>query len=37
VLVMEDGAVVEDGSPEDLVGGTGRFAGLHRAWAESLV
>ncbi|MGZ4548037.1 MAG: ABC transporter ATP-binding protein [Blastococcus sp.] len=37
VLVMEDGRIVEDGSPADLVGGTGRFAGLHRAWADSLV
>ncbi|HEY0401437.1 MAG TPA: ABC transporter ATP-binding protein [Blastococcus sp.] len=37
VLVMEDGRIVEDGSPEDLVGGIGRFAGLHRAWADSLV
>jgi ATP-binding cassette, subfamily B, bacterial len=34
---MEDGRIVEDGSPADLVGGTGRFAGLHRAWADSLV
>jgi ABC-type multidrug transport system fused ATPase/permease subunit len=37
VLVMEDGHIVEDGSPTDLVTGTGRFAGLHRAWADSLV
>jgi ABC-type multidrug transport system fused ATPase/permease subunit len=37
VLVMESGEVVEDGTPADLVGGTGRFAGLHRAWADSLV
>ncbi|WP_369140701.1 ABC transporter ATP-binding protein [Modestobacter versicolor] len=37
VLVMEAGEVVEDGSPADLVGGTGRFADLHRAWADSLV
>ena len=37
VLVMEDGSIVEDGRPEDLVAGTGRFAGLHRAWAESLI
>ncbi|HEV7210441.1 MAG TPA: ABC transporter ATP-binding protein [Blastococcus sp.] len=37
VLVMDDGRIVEDGSPSDLVGGTGRFAGLHRAWADSLV
>lgn len=37
VLVMEDGQVVEDGSPVELVGGIGRFAELHRAWADSLV
>jgi ATP-binding cassette subfamily B protein len=37
VLVMEDGHIVEDGAPADLVAGTGRFAGLHRAWADSLV
>ena len=37
VLVMEDGRIVEDGSPAELVAGTGRFAGLHRAWADSLV
>jgi ABC-type multidrug transport system fused ATPase/permease subunit len=37
VLVMEDGRIVEDGTPGDLVGGDGRFAGLHRAWADSLV
>jgi ABC-type multidrug transport system fused ATPase/permease subunit len=37
VLVMEAGQIVEDGSPADLVAGTGRFAGLHRAWADSLV
>ncbi|MFB7912945.1 ABC transporter ATP-binding protein [Streptomyces sp. NPDC056061] len=36
VLVMEHGRVVEDGAPSDLVSGTGRFAGLHRAWRESL-
>ena len=37
VLVMEAGRVVEDGSPAELVAGTGRFADLHRAWADSLV
>ncbi len=37
VLVMADGRVVEDGDPADLVGGTGDFAGLHRAWVDSLV
>ncbi len=44
VLVMEDGRIVEDGSPADLLGaaaagdgaGIGRFAGLHSAWVESL-
>jgi ATP-binding cassette, subfamily B, bacterial len=37
VLVLEAGRVVEDGSPTELVGGDGRFAGLHRAWRDSLV
>ncbi|MFG2834968.1 ABC transporter ATP-binding protein [Streptomyces zaomyceticus] len=37
VLVMESGRVVEDGTPSDLVTGEGRYAGLHRAWRESLV
>ncbi len=37
VLVMEDGRIVEDGTPGDLVGGSGDYAGLHRAWADSLV
>ncbi|WP_336319094.1 ABC transporter ATP-binding protein [Streptomyces lavendofoliae] len=37
VLVMEGGRIVEDGPPAELVGGGGRFAGLHRAWRESLV
>ena len=37
VLVMEAGRIVEDGSPADLVAGTGRFAALHQAWADSLV
>jgi ABC-type multidrug transport system fused ATPase/permease subunit len=37
VLVLEAGRVVEDGSPDELVDGEGRFAGLHRAWRDSLV
>ncbi|HEY0374637.1 MAG TPA: ABC transporter ATP-binding protein [Amnibacterium sp.] len=37
VLVMEGGRIVEDGSPEDLIAGTGRFATLHAAWKDSLV
>jgi ATP-binding cassette subfamily B protein len=37
VLVMEHGRIIEDGSPADLIGGTGRFAQLHAAWRDSLV
>ncbi|WP_406332965.1 ABC transporter ATP-binding protein [Streptomyces sp. NBC_00203] len=37
VLVMEHGRIVEDGTPDELVAGTGRFADLHRAWRDSLV
>jgi ATP-binding cassette subfamily B protein len=37
VLVMEHGRVVEDGTPADLIAGTGRFAQLHAAWRDSLV
>ncbi|WP_251095010.1 ABC transporter ATP-binding protein [Streptomyces sp. Caat 7-52] len=36
VLVMEQGRIVEDGRPGELIGGTGRFANLHRAWRDSL-
>ncbi|HEY8590906.1 MAG TPA: ATP-binding cassette domain-containing protein, partial [Naasia sp.] len=37
VLVMEKGRIVEDGSPEQLIEGAGRFASLHAAWRDSLV
>jgi ABC-type multidrug transport system ATPase subunit len=37
VLVMEGGRIVEDGSPESLIAGTGAYARLHDAWRESLV
>ncbi|WP_371499259.1 ABC transporter ATP-binding protein/permease [Kitasatospora sp. NBC_00374] len=37
VLVMDQGRIVEDGSPADLIGGQGRFAHLHRTWKDSLV
>lgn len=37
VLVMEHGRVVEDGTPAELIAGTGRFAQLHAAWRDSLV
>ncbi|CAD6004005.1 ABC transporter ATP-binding protein [Agreia sp. COWG] len=36
VLVMEHGRIVEDGSPAELIAGTGRFATLHAKWRESL-
>ncbi|MFF3320875.1 ABC transporter ATP-binding protein [Streptomyces sp. NPDC002889] len=37
VLVMEGGRIVEDGTPGELIGSEGRFAGLHRAWRDSVV
>ena len=37
VLIVHDGKVVEDGTPEELIGGGGRFARLHAAWKDSLV
>ncbi|HUR04196.1 MAG TPA: ABC transporter ATP-binding protein [Nonomuraea sp.] len=36
VLVMERGEIVEDGSPDRLIAASGRFAGLHQAWLDSL-
>jgi ABC-type multidrug transport system fused ATPase/permease subunit len=39
VLVIDDGRVVEDGSPAELIesGTGGRFAALHSTWLDSLV
>ena len=37
VLVMEKGRIVEDGTPRELIAGSGRFAQLHAAWRRSLV
>jgi ATP-binding cassette subfamily B protein len=37
VLVLDGGRIVEDGSPADLLAGTGAFATLHAAWRDSLV
>ncbi len=38
VLVLSDGRVVEDGTPQSLVGsGIGEFAALHSSWRDSLV
>ncbi len=37
VLVLEHGRILEDGSPDELIGRSeGRYAALHRAWLESL-
>ncbi|MFC6083965.1 ABC transporter ATP-binding protein [Sphaerisporangium aureirubrum] len=36
VLVMDSGRVVEDGPPERLITEAGHYAGLHRAWLDSL-
>jgi len=36
VLVVADGRIVEDGSPAQLMSGTGQYADLHREWVESL-
>jgi ATP-binding cassette subfamily B protein len=37
VLVIEDGRIVEDGAPDELLTISGRFADLHDAWLRSLV
>lgn len=36
VLVIEDGTVVEDGPPADLIRAGGHYAALHDAWRRSL-
>ena len=36
VLVIDAGRIIEDGAPEELRAGRGRYGSLHRAWAESL-
>jgi ABC-type multidrug transport system fused ATPase/permease subunit len=36
VLVLRSGQVIEDGSPAELMGGTGEYADLHARWAASL-
>jgi ABC-type multidrug transport system fused ATPase/permease subunit len=36
VLVIEQGRIVEDGAPDDLIGSGGLYAALHRAWTDSL-
>ena len=34
VLVIRDGAVVEDGSPQQLIAAGGRFAAMYASWDE---
>jgi len=36
VLVLADGAVIEDGTPEQLITTTGAFADLHTTWRTTL-
>jgi ABC-type multidrug transport system fused ATPase/permease subunit len=36
VLVLDAGRIVEDGTPADLIGSGGKYAGLHQAWLDSL-
>lgn len=36
VLVLDNGRIVEDGDPRVLIEAGGPYAGLHRAWVESL-
>lgn len=36
VLVIEDGRIVEDGPPADLIRAEGHYAALHDAWLRSL-
>jgi ATP-binding cassette subfamily B protein len=37
VVVLDDGRIVEDGAPAELVGSGGAYADLHGAWLDSLV
>jgi ATP-binding cassette subfamily B protein len=37
VLVLDQGRIVEDGRPDELVRATGRYADLRQAWLDSLV
>jgi ATP-binding cassette, subfamily B, bacterial len=37
VIVVDDGRIVEDGSPTDLISQGGQYRDLHQAWLDSLV
>lgn len=36
VLVVDDGRIIEDGSPAELTAGSGRFAQMVQAWDEAM-
>jgi ABC-type multidrug transport system fused ATPase/permease subunit len=36
VLVLRSGEIIEDGTPAELIGGSGEYADLHARWAASL-
>ncbi|MBO0804320.1 MAG: ABC transporter ATP-binding protein [Nocardiopsaceae bacterium] len=36
ILVLRSGEIVEDGPPDELMGGSGEYADLHARWAASL-
>jgi ATP-binding cassette subfamily B protein len=36
VLVVADGRIVQDGTPDELLATAGEFADLHEAWLTSL-
>jgi len=37
VVVLDHGVIIEDGTPAELIASSGGYAGLHQAWAASLV
>ena len=37
VLVIDQGRIVEDGAPDELIGGGGHYGRLRQAWLDSLV
>ena len=36
VLVVDDGRIIEDGSPAELTAGTGKFAQMVQAWDDAM-
>src|SRR6266511_3939112 len=37
VLVLDQGRIIEDGPPAELITGGGRYAALHQQWLDSLI